>query len=99
MPLSFQQAMEMYAQQKAAQPMADPSYWEMWSSKRREVMKLFLYALVILLGLSLHHLLKFFLKRLLKHYGWNGSNREIGMRVAYPLLILLFLWHVRAVIL
>lgn len=87
----------MYGQQPAAVVPSPPveSFWERMGSKKWELVKLVVLALVVLLGISLD--------RVTTHYMTNYISRafltetqEFLIRLGYPVVIILVLWIVKA---
>jgi hypothetical protein len=60
-------------------------------SKKREMIKIFVLSLVILLALSCHYLLKHYLKLYLLENDLN-FRKEFLLRFSYPLTIFIFIW-------
>jgi len=88
----------MYAQGAAASaPMMayGPSYWDRLASKRTEVFKLVALSLVFLLGLSLHHMAKSYLKGYINN-AFLTPVQELLVRFSYPVIIVLVLWIMKA---
>ena len=84
----------MYAQGAAASgPMYayGPSYWDRLASKRAEVFKLIAFSLVFLLGLSLHHMAKSYLKSYIND-AFLTPIQEALVRLSYPVIVILVLW-------
>lgn len=75
-------------QQKNQEP---PSYIDKMMSKKRDVLKIILFAMMILLAISAHTFIEFWLKDFV-----SGSElsykQELGLRLVYPLAVLLLLW-------
>lgn len=74
----------------------DPGYLETLWERRRDVAKLAILSLVVLLAISAHsaawHYLREFIETRTRLTYWQ----EVGLRVAYPIVILLILWHFKA---
>ena len=84
----------MYAQGAGASaPMAmyGPSYWDRLASKRTEVLKLVALSLVFLLGLSLHHMAKSYLKGYIND-AFLTPIQELLVRSSYPVAVIIALW-------
>lgn len=75
---------------------ADASYLEKLSQKRRDVWKLLLYSFIILTALSIHGLMKQAIKFVSKQYDLSVRNTWL-LRGAYPLLIIFFMWNIKAI--
>ena len=86
----------MYAKQQPAPPVYyNETFWDRLANKKWEVFKLFIMALIIMLGLSLHGVANHYLD---KYIGgaFLTQLQEIAVRVAYPVSIILFIWIVKA---
>ena len=70
-------------------------YFDMLGSKKRDMLKLVIMAMMILLALSLHSLVSFWLKEYLATNDFS-FRQEIGIRLLYPLLVLFILWNLKA---
>lgn len=85
----------MYAQGPAASApgymMYGPSYWDRLASKRGEVFKLVAFSLVFLLGLSIHHMAKSYLKSYIND-AFLTPIQELLVRLSYPVIVILALW-------
>lgn len=73
----------------------EESFWERMSSKKGEVYKLFMFALVILLGIAIHKFLFHYLTAYLEENMMNPTN-EFLIRLAYPVSVLIVLWILRS---
>jgi hypothetical protein len=67
------------------------SFW----SKKRDVMKLIQWSLVVLLGLSLHFAFKYGIKRYIKDNDLS-YNKEYMIKCFYPLGVILVMWTLKA---
>lgn len=75
----------------------EPSYWDRLSSKKKETTKFIQSALIILFAISLHFVIDFVLKHYLEMYDISW-NRELLIRILYPLGILFIAWNIIAFI-
>jgi len=82
------------AEQKSQQ--SNASYIDQLASKKRDVAKLILMALVILLALGTHDLLAFAIKNYVIDQKLS-YRQEIGARLLYPILVLVILWNLKTV--
>lgn len=84
----------MYAKQAPVEMPAD-GIWDKLAARKGEVMKFFMLALVVLLGVSMDrmgsHYINGYISRSLL-----GDTQEFLVRLAYPLGVLLFMWILRA---
>ncbi len=92
----------MYAQQPATAPTAYPvmhyeevSFWDKLAKKRGDVLKLFMFALVILLALSLDHMAVHYLTNYISKTILTDTQ-ELLVRLSYPIIIVLVIWVMKA---
>lgn len=89
----------MYAKQTSMPPQQpmyyNETFWDRLANKKWEVFKLFIMALIVMLGLSLHSVANHYLD---KYIGgaFLTELQEVAVRVAYPVAIVLFIWIVKA---
>lgn len=76
------------------QPIYAPSYVERMMRKRKDVIKMFSIALIILLALSIHNLVKSAMKHVIKQYDLP-KTKQLMLRLGYPLVVLFFMWNQR----
>lgn len=99
----YQPPTAMFAQQ---QPNATPqsyvagyheevSFWDKLARKRGDVQKLFMFALVILLGLSLDHMAVHYLTNYISKTILTDTQ-ELLVRLSYPIIIILVIWVMKA---
>ena len=65
-------------------------------SKKKDVLKLFLMALTILLAFSMHYLII----DLIKNYSLTNdlsSGRELFVKLAYPISVLMVIWTIKVI--
>lgn len=67
---------------------------EQFMSRKREVMRIITYALIIVLGLAINNLLEFSIRQYVLQYD-APLNKEFAMRALYPALCLLVLWTIK----
>ena len=70
----------------------NPSYFDQLGNKRKEILKVVGYALMILFALTLYTGIDFWLKDLVEKNDLS-FKQELGIRMAYPLLVLFVLWN------
>ena len=76
---------------------APPSYWQLMWQKRREVARLCVLSLVVLLAISFHATVLHYIKTYIEEQGSSlTEGKEMLLRLAYPVSVLLLLWHVKA---
>jgi hypothetical protein len=75
----------------------DPSYSivDKYARSKKDVNKLFLMALLILLGLSMNDIVKFYLSKYIMNNDLTNNN-EIYLRLSIPLSVLLLIWTMKA---
>ena len=64
-------------------------------NKKRDMMKILIYSLIILLGLSAHFVIKHYLKLHLMENDFN-SRKEFLLRFSYPLTVFAIIWMLKA---
>lgn len=88
---------QMYAQQSPTKKYKLPTnnFWDRMGSKKLEVAKLVIFALVILLAISLD---RFVTHYLTQYFGQSflTETQELLVRLAYPLIIILTIWILKA---
>ncbi len=84
-----------YQQQRAAA--AGPSYLQVLWERRKDVVRLCLLSLIVLLAISTHSTILHYLRGYVEaRGGLISEGKELALRCAYPILVLLVLWHVKA---
>lgn len=71
----------------------EESYWDKMVNKRKEILKFVHSGLIILFAISLHFIIDFLLKAYLESNDVS-HNREILIRVLYPVGILFIAWNI-----
>lgn len=82
---------------KPVQQQSEPGYFEKLMSKKRDLGKLFIFSLVVLLALSLH----MFVEHYLVLYITNNDmsfERQVLLRALYPVAVLFLLWNLKTFI-
>jgi hypothetical protein len=72
----------------------DLSYMDRLLSRRRDIAKLLMFMLVIVLALSIHHIIKHYYKAFFQENSFT-SGKEFGIRATYPLIALFLIWNLR----
>lgn len=75
---------------------SSPSYLDSMISKRREVLKIIILATTIVLGISIHSVVEFWLREYFVSRDL-GFKQEFGSRLLYPGLVILVIWMLKAV--
>lgn len=89
------QQQQMYQNHMAYMPMHEDTYWDKLANKKKEIWKFFQSGLIILLAISIHFLIDF----LLRHYLENHEisfERELMIRMLYPLAVVFLAWNIIA---
>jgi hypothetical protein len=68
---------------------------EVWD-KRRSVLKIMVITFAILLAISLHNTIYFYVCALIDRVKHRAKWNEVLIRISYPLIILLAMWHLKA---
>lgn len=87
----FQKQKEMFENNKGN----SVGYLDKLLSKKRDVTKLIVFSLVVLLALSLHDVLSFYIKQYLDEAALTAI-KEFCVRIIYPIVILFVLWNIKA---
>lgn len=87
-----QQLHQRPTMQYAQQQQYEPGYVDLLWDKRREVFKLCLLTLVILLAISSHTAVWHYLEDYINDAVLT-SGQELALRLAYPAIVLIVLWH------
>lgn len=82
------------AQQQAAAARG-PSYLQRLWSTRVDLARLLLLTLIVWLAISAHATFLHYLRAAVEARGGMSEGRELALRAAYPVAILLALWHVK----
>ena len=69
----------------------------MWQ-RRRDVAKLCILSLVVLLAISLHSAAWHYLREYIETASRLTYWQEAGLRAAYPIFVLVVLWHAKSLI-
>lgn len=85
----FQKQREMFENNKN-----QVSYFDRLWAKRRDVIKLIIFSLVILLALSFHDVTTHYLKQYFEDT-MLSPTKEFLLRLVYPLIVLIALWNIR----
>ena len=70
-------------------------YMDALVSKKKDMARLVLMGLVILFAISAHSVIDFSMRNFIVDIGMT-FRQEIGLRLLYPALVILVLWHLRA---
>ena len=84
------------ANSQAAQPaqVEQPSYFDKLFGKKKEVYKVLQLSLMITLGISIHFLIDHYLTKYLADNEMS-FERQLILRLMYPLAVLFILWNLR----
>lgn len=73
---------------------SQPSYFDKLFSKKRELAKLLQFALIIVLGLSIHYVIDHYLKNYIAEQD-IPFERQLFLRLLYPFAVLFVLWNLK----
>lgn len=98
----FNQKFE-YEQQRLMQPqpqvatkqIQEPSYLDKMALKKRDVLKLLIMSMMIIVAISIHTFIDFWLKDIVSAYQLT-YRQELGLRALYPIAIILLIWNTKA---
>ncbi len=101
--VSYQPPVAMFAQQPTPTPTVaypavqyeEVSFWDKLARKRGDVLKLFMFALVVLLALSLDHMAVHYLTNYISKTILTDTQ-ELLVRLSYPIIIVLVIWVMKA---
>lgn len=81
-----------YAKQSVVEP--EPSYIDKLFSKKKELIKLLQFSLIVILALSVHGIVDLYLKDFIENNDFSDS-RVFIIRLLYPLFVLFLLWNLK----
>jgi hypothetical protein len=84
-----------YNNNQQQQQQVENTFWNRLSYKRNEVFKLVMFSLVILLAISLDRMATYYLSKYVNENVLT-DNQEMIIRFAYPVIIVLILWFLKA---
>ena len=70
-------------------------FWDKIGRKKIEVLKVFVLALIIVLGISIDHISKHYLDSYISK-SFLTETQEFLVRLSYPLLVILIIWIIKA---
>jgi hypothetical protein len=82
-----------YYMQQQAFPPQEPSYLEKMANKKKEVLKFLQSAMIVVFAIALHVVIDFVLKHYLQMYDLS-YEKELLIRIAYPVGILFIAWNI-----
>jgi hypothetical protein len=71
------------------------SFWDRMGYKKGDVFKLFMFALVIVLAISMDKLLFHYMKNYIDENMMNSTN-EFLLRLSYPVMIVIVIWILKS---
>jgi hypothetical protein len=74
----------------------DPGYTELLWQRRRDIAKLCILSLVVLLAISMHSAAWHYLREYIETAARLSYWQEVALRGAYPVAVLFVLWHVKS---
>jgi hypothetical protein len=72
------------------------SYYDSIINKRRDVLKIIILAITIVLGISIHYVVDFSLREVFVTNDL-GFKQEFGARLLYPIVIVIMIWLLKAI--
>ena len=72
-----------------------PSYFDRLIAKRTDIARLFVLALIVVLGLSMHTMVTHYLDKYIDK-SFMTQSMELMVRLSYPLFILVVIWLLKA---
>jgi hypothetical protein len=75
-----------------------PSYINAMFGKKRDILKMLMMAMLILLAISTHSLISFWLQEFVISRQ-TSLKKELGLRTLYPLAIIFVVWNIKAIFL
>lgn len=76
-------------------PQKTTSYFDAMVQKRRDVLKMVSFAIIILLAISIHTVVDFGLKEFIMSSDFT-FKQELGVRLVYPFIVILLMWNIKA---
>jgi hypothetical protein len=73
----------------------EPGYIELMGSRKKDVMKLFILALMVTLGISIHWLGSHYIAEFIETSDFTPRQR-LAIRISYPAAIVFVLWNLKA---
>lgn len=87
----------LYTQQQPiyVQSHTEDGYWEKLSIKKKDIWKFMQSGFIILFAISVHYFIDFILKYYLSNYDIS-FERELFLRILYPIAVLFIAWNIIA---
>lgn len=73
---------------------SQPTYVDKLFSKKKEIWKFLQLALIVVLGLAIHNIVKYYMKYYISNNDLS-TEREFFLRLLYPLAIIFVLWNLK----
>jgi hypothetical protein len=86
---------EILKQKEMFQQNRQTGYFDKLLSKKKDIIKLVIFALMFLFAISVHYFLKHYLKSYIEENALT-AGKEFLIRLLYPVSILLLLWNIKA---
>lgn len=96
--IQYNPPVAMYMNQhQAAAAMMPPqeSFWDKIAQKRLDVLKLFILAMVVLLGISMDRIATHYLNNYVGK-AFLTETQEFLVRLSYPIIVILIIWIIKA---
>jgi hypothetical protein len=94
--LAHQKHMQSQQQQMQWQAQKQDGYISRLLGKKRDVLKMIIFAMMILLAISIHTFVDYWMKDFATAYQLS-YKQELGLRAAYPILVVFILWNLKLV--
>jgi hypothetical protein len=94
--IEYQPPENINIQQQQKVKYVEPSFWDKLALRKGDVFKLVVFALIILLAISMDRLVYYYLKNYIDENILTWSN-EFIIRLSYPILIILLIWISKAI--
>ncbi len=91
----YEQQQQQQASQQQQRRHPEYSFWDRMIMSKREVMKLFILSIVIMLGISLEKLGFHYLSSYISSTDLT-STQEFFVRLSFPIIVFLILWIIKS---
>lgn len=94
-PEPFFQQQQHYFQQQPAAVEEAITLSEMFWERKKDICKVFTFALGIVLAISLHQLFMFLFKEVIKYDALTNINHKLLVNVCYSFLLIIAIWSIK----
>lgn len=91
-------AQKMNKEKETFKASEDDSYLDKLWSKKRDITKLLVFTCIVLIALSLHSFIEFYMKHLFQTSIFSFKQQAM-VKAAYPVTVLILLWNMKAFLL